>query len=379
MFSVTYICICSYCMLQLVFLLFMNQRRRKVRSVQERYFPMLLILTLCSFGADILSSLNHASEWIFPFAVAGNYAEIILNTLLLPFFFLYVCTQINEADRKLKHNVRMVLWVLAVICIGIVLSTFFNHKIFYFDDARVYHRASLFWLPMSLLIVMMLIIELYIVSQRAKIDVVYFKPLVAFLLLPVVGWGLQFFVYGLPFSLLSVTFAAQMVFTNIQNRSMDTDYLTGAYNRLSLDSFLQTKIDMAENGHSFSALLLDIDNFKTINDRYGHNEGDLVLINATKAIRASVGWNAFVARYGGDEFCIIFDEDDPAFLETAIQDIYRGLNYFNENKKKPYDVGFSIGGAVYDSAAGNSKEEFLRLVDQNMYDEKRMRKSVRRI
>lgn len=374
MFSLPYFSICIYCILQLTFLIIMNHKRRNVHFIKERYFSMLLRMILLSFLADILSSLYRVSAWIFPFAAAGNYFEIILNTFLLPVFQLYVCTQISDLDVVLKRRINTLLWVLAGICCMIVLSSIFNKQVLYFDEARIYHRGRLFWLPMSILFIMMFIIEGFIASQRFKIEISHFKSLLLFLVCPVIGTVFQFFIYGLPFTLISITFAAQIVFTNIQNRSMDTDYMTGIFNRGSLDHHMQHKIDTATRNRSFSAMLLDIDNFKSINDGFGHYEGDIALINTTKLLRHSVSPTDFVARYGGDEFCIIFSEDDSSALDAIIQGIYANLQDFNKNTKKPYKLNFSIGYAVYQPSYGRKAELFLEVLDQKMYIEKNARK-----
>jgi diguanylate cyclase (GGDEF) domain len=329
--------------------------------------------------ADIISSLNHGSAWIFPFAVAGNYFEIILNTLMLPIYFLYVCIHISNMDMVLKRRINAILWILAAVCSAIVISTYFTEQVFYFDEAKIYHRGPLFWLPMSILFIMMLVIEGFIINQRPKIEARYYKSLILFLVLPLIGWALQFFIFGMPFSLISATFAAQVVFTNIQNRNMDTDYLTGVCNRQSLDNHMQSKIDTSTNSHSFSAILLDIDNFKSINDCCGHYEGDCALINTANLLRNSVDCKDFIARYGGDEFCIILDEDDPSAIEATIQHINSNLLDFNKNSKKPYRLSFSIGHAIYHPSIGNKVELFLKTIDEKMYDDKKSRRAANKI
>lgn len=376
MFSLPYLCICIYCMIQLSLLIVMDRRYSKVSFTQGNYFSLTLIIMLFSFAADIISSLYRLSDWIFPFGAAGNYFEIILNTILLPVYFLYVCAQISNIDMLLKRRIYNLICILAVFCIAIVISTAFTRQIFYFDEAKIYHRGHLFWLPMTILFVMMLIIEGFIINQKFKIEVRNYRALIAFLILPMIGWALQFLIFGLPFSLISSTFAAQVVFINIQNRIMSTDYLTGVFNRKELDKYMQNKIDTATSKHSFSAILLDVDKFKSINDCFGHYEGDIALTNTANILRNSVKHNEFIARYGGDEFCIIVDADDHHGLETIIQRINNSLLDFNENTKKPYKLSFSMGYAVYHSSMGNGTQEFLNTIDQKMYDEKKSRKDA---
>ncbi len=372
--SAAYLCICIYCMLQLGLLIVMESRRRNARTGNERYFILMLLIAMFSFIADIISSFSSAPDWFFPLVAASVYAEILLSTALLPIYYRYICTQIIGLDAKLKRNTYLVLLVLTLLCTATVVSTAFHGQIFYFDSDHVYHRGPLLFVPMSMQFIMMLIIEGFLISQRRKIEVNYYRSLMLFLVAPLIGWVLQLFIFGLPFSLLGITFAALILFTNIQNRNNDKDYLTGAFTRQMLDSYMQHKIDASTNQRSFSAILLDIDDFKSINDRFGHFEGDIALRNAVRVLRDSVGYSDLVARYGGDEFCIVLESDDFRVVEDTICRINSNLSDFNRSENKPYRLSFSLGYSVYHVSLGSTAESFFRVIDQKMYEQKNSRK-----
>lgn len=171
MFSVAYLCICIYCMLQLGLLIMMEKRRRNARTGNERYFIHMLVITLFSFVADIMSSFNSVPDWFFPFSVAGVYAEIIFSTALIPIFYRYICTQISGLNASLKRNLYLVLLSLTLLCAATVVSTAFTRQIFYFDSARVYHRGPLLFIPMSMQLIMMLV--LYGCSHKRPLMRVY--------------------------------------------------------------------------------------------------------------------------------------------------------------------------------------------------------------
>jgi diguanylate cyclase (GGDEF)-like protein len=370
MYSRPYLCICLYCMLQLGFIMAMEIRRRSTKIKQKSYFLWMLFIAFFSFVADIMSSLYAGPTWFFPFSVAGNYLEVILNTLLPPIFFQFICEQISGPDSKLLRRVGLALWVMSAVNTAVALSNAFTGLIFYYDAAHMYHRGPLFPYAMLLFLAMMGMIEGILIFQRKKIEVRSYRSLTTFLIAPLIGWGLQALVFGLPFSLISITFAAQVVFTNRQNRNIDEDYLTGAFTRQSLDYCLQQKINAFASRGSFSAILLDIDNFKSINDRFGHYEGDMALIASVRVLRESAGHKGFVARYGGDEFCIILDSGDPKSAEETVLRIFSRLTEFNQRSGKPYRLGFSMGYEVYQPSFGNSAEQFLKVIDRKMYEEK---------
>jgi diguanylate cyclase (GGDEF)-like protein len=376
MYSRPYLCICLYCMLQLGLIIVMEIRRSSTKIKEKRYFLWMLFITFFSFAVDIASSLYIGPSWFFPFSVLANYLEVILNTLLPPLFYRFICQQISGPDSKLIRRVGLVLWIMSAVNTAVVISNAFTGLIFYYDTSRMYHRGPLFPFAMLLFLAMMAMIEGILIFQRKKIEAQNYRSLTTFMIAPLVGWTLQSFVFGLPFSLISITFAAQVVFTNRQNRNIDEDYLTGAFTRQSLDYCLQQKINAFASHGSFSAILLDIDNFKSINDRFGHYEGDMALIASVRVLRESVGHRGFISRYGGDEFCIILDNGDPNAAEETVRRIFSRLADFNQRSDKPYRLGFSMGYDVYQPSIGTSAEQFLKVIDRKMYEEKAAHRTV---
>ena len=118
----------------------------------------------------------------------------------------------------------------------------------------------------------------------------------------------QTLIYGVPFVLNSIVLLL-VVFLNIQNHILYTDYLTGVNNRKRLDAYLNEKVSLSAREKGFSAILIDIDNFKHINDTYGHNMGDEALESTANLLKTCLRTGDF-ARYGGDEFCVVLDVSD---------------------------------------------------------------------
>ncbi len=149
------------------------------------------------------------------------------------------------------------------------------------------------------------------------------------------------------------------------------DALTSLLNRRAVDNFIDKIISRCErDGSKFAILYLDMDNFKTINDTFGHDVGDKVLVGVAKRLRNLVRGNDVVGRVGGDEFVIILDEINESSLafitaERVIQAFKKPLNVDGHK----IFVGFSIGISIYPDN-GVYRLSLLKAADIAMYQAK---------
>lgn len=149
------------------------------------------------------------------------------------------------------------------------------------------------------------------------------------------------------------------------------DYLTGVGNRAKFEMEIDSLI---ENNEEFSMSMFDVDNFKNINDKFGHGMGDAVIRYLAKTAKSLIGKNDVIARIGGEEFAIISTSSYEELLEMSY-DIKNSLENANlttrETQKSIGSVTASFGVGRYDASKRMSKEEFYSLVDQAMYQSKR--------
>ncbi|HEU5423413.1 MAG TPA: GGDEF domain-containing protein [Nitrolancea sp.] len=145
----------------------------------------------------------------------------------------------------------------------------------------------------------------------------------------------------------------------------DQDFLTGIANARAFDQAMQAELLRARRtGRPFTLAYLDLDNFKRINDRHGHHEGDRVLYVLAHALRDCLRQVDTVARLGGDEFGILLVETDAAGARIAMRRVQLAL------RELPFRVTFSLGAVTFNSAP-RSVEEMMRLTDDAMYTVKR--------
>lgn len=124
------------------------------------------------------------------------------------------------------------------------------------------------------------------------------------------------------------------------------DELTGLYNFRHFKEILPREITRCQNNKSeLSIAILDIDNFKQVNDRYGHLVGDDVLINSAKIIKKIVGESGSVFRYGGEEMAILFPDIDKKAAYEIVDKARQAMSEFEyaSLQNKPFHVTFSAG------------------------------------
>ena len=155
-----------------------------------------------------------------------------------------------------------------------------------------------------------------------------------------------------------------------------TDPLTGIPNSRAFSLQFDQEANRANRQSTpFSLLMMDLDGFKAINDTYGHQMGDEFLIEISRIIAAELRSYDFFARYGGDEFVAILPGLAEDTLKELTDRIVRAVEAFSMpvRDEQSLSVGVSIGAARY-RIEGTSLEDLLRLADQRMYENKKIRK-----
>jgi diguanylate cyclase (GGDEF)-like protein len=173
-----------------------------------------------------------------------------------------------------------------------------------------------------------------------------------------------------------MAFSLFIIFIVVQNRSANTDHLTGAYTRKRLESYLSEKIKGSSVGKTFSAILIDLDNFKAINDNFGHDKGDYVLESIIKYLKNRLGADSFIARFGGDEFFIILDISNQEELELMACELNNWIEELNTLSNEPFKLAISIGYSVYEPNSKMSVADFQKKIDLLMYENKRANKAM---
>ncbi len=169
--------------------------------------------------------------------------------------------------------------------------------------------------------------------------------------------------YGKMFSAKKYNFQSQQQKTW---KLLYTDSLTGVYNRRYYDDYIQNAEDIQ------AAVMIDVDNFKHINDNYGHDAGDIVLHSIAQTILSCVRKTDAVIRYGGDEFAVIFYQIPEEVFETKLERMRYLVEILSVNEHPEIHMSISVGGAYGTKRA----KELFKIADRMMYQSKRTKNQV---
>jgi diguanylate cyclase (GGDEF)-like protein len=153
------------------------------------------------------------------------------------------------------------------------------------------------------------------------------------------------------------------------------DQLTGLYNRYYLEDYVKQAFDkMYRYKLSLILIFIDIDNFKYVNDTFGHEEGDNVLKEVSRIFKENFRKYDLVVRYGGDEFIVFLEED--SYNKKEIKNLLDNIVNRIEDSLREFKISASYGCAVAPDEA-NSLGELISIADERMYKHKKAKKANR--
>ncbi len=365
----------SYSIVLLFIIYLLSIKNAEKESLQNRIYILMVKAAILLLVVDLMGRFDGKPDTIYPILNhLGNYLVFLFNWSLPSLWLLYVYQQIISDEIKTKKLAR---WLVAAnLFYGLIVTFSLKYGWFYsIDDANIYHRTIYHPLIFVGTFVMMTAAYVLILKNKSKMEERQFFALAFFAFPPSIAVVLQILIYGVAFSLNSLAVSLLIIYLNIQNQIIHTDYLTGISNRKKLDLYLKDKICGRGTDHFFAAMMLDLNDFKIINDQFGHEAGDHALKTAAGLLSSVLRLSDFVARFGGDEFFIILDHADQTALQGMEERIHQTFAQYNKTSMQPYALSVSIGSSIYDEQSAMNAEEFLKKLDRLMYENKQQYKS----
>jgi diguanylate cyclase (GGDEF)-like protein len=341
----------------------------ETRKGTHEIYQAVMVLVFLDAASTAISLVRNPAGVFFRNAVF--YAYYFLNNYTAYLWSKYLYRSIEGEREKIPWALKLPFFSSVLL----VLSNLLGHGLFTITAENVYVRGNLFWADFAFCYIYLLHAILFLITNRRWIGNRVVRQLIFLTAPPILGSVVQFLWGGLNLIWICASFSLLVFHLDALDGLIDLDHLTGIFNRMKADSTIDSRIRSAGSGRGFSGILIDIDNFKAINDTFGHVVGDEALRTCAKLLQKAVGEETFLARYGGDEFVIILDGSDPRFPARAAETIRRCIGDFNETGGKRYQLSLSMGYAVYDAELCPTQKQFIDEIDALMYKDKRSGKS----
>jgi diguanylate cyclase (GGDEF)-like protein len=365
----------ALCLLVLAVISPAFERRSSGSSPDVRAFRLLVASTAAMLAFDAVAwALKGVPGPIAKVALyAANGLYFCVHTLPTVLYIIYADYQVNR-DPARSARLAKPLAALSIAAAALAASTPFTGLLFRIDEGNRYVRGPAFAAFAAFLFALVLFSLVIVLAGARKVRPGVFWTLVLYPVAIAAAALVQDLFYGLVLVWPATTVFIVAAAVNIQRRRATTDHLTGAANRRSLDEELERLVGNGRPARPLGGILLDLDDFKSINDLHGHEAGDRALEDAAAILRQSVRQEDVVARYGGDEFVILLPDAVADALGEVVKRVRARTEAHNASTGRPYRLAFSVGAALYDPEADGSADRFLSRLDAAMYADKAARR-----
>lgn len=354
--------------IMMAFLLFCRSRNRESIHGDDRIYDCMTIVTILGAALETLSFVVDRQSFVG--ARFLNYLSSSISYLatgVIGFLWcLYVDLHIYKNHVRYRRNVRFVAIPLLIELVCVLYNLLGNGFVFSVSADNVYSRGS-FTVIGYLTVYLYFLYSIYLVyhSQEEGLNLDFF-PIFYFMGPCVIGAVVQFLYFGITSSWISVAVSLTFVQMQAYSENISTDSLSGLYNRRYLDRILALKEHLMQK--SVYGIMMDVNDFKQINDLYGHSMGDQAIRVMGDILLKSVPDGGIPIRFAGDEFVVLLVQDDPNAVFETMTEINRRLDVLNRSGAEPFKLSVSMGQAKLDPS---DPETFLREMDERMYEEKR--------
>lgn len=263
-----------------------------------------------------------------------------------------------DVKRIWKHYKPQIIVGIIMFCVNVL--NFFVPVSYVITEQNMYERRPLSYIYYFVILYYCLS-ALYITRRYEKENGAHaFFSIDMFLFPILVGAGLQFLFYGLSLAWLSSAVGLVGLFMMQQNEMAYVDSLSDTYNRQYLNSLLASWMS---KGYRFAGAMIDIDNFKRINDAYGHSEGDQALKTVADILKRARRDHEWVFRFAGDEFIVLKKAASKCDIRAYMAEVEKALDAYNQVDMN-YRLGLSYGTSEFDHG---SIDAFMKEMDDNMY------------
>ncbi len=343
--------------------------------LSARYRLYLVYSLLAIFLTDCFARLdmNFDRQTTHTILYIENFIYFILQPLPVSLGLMYIFSIFREKRFSLKYHLLFLIPFFSGILVMII--SIFTGYIFYIDELNQYHRGPGMFIYAIINYSFAVPVFCLILYYRDIIKRRTLMIIIAYTLIPYIGSFLQLRHYGIITAWPSFTLAVLITYVFLEVQNNERDYLTGLLNRHHFDIYIYNRIGQYFKKGAFTLVVIDLNNFKSINDIFGHDTGDEILQATGVLLSRSVSMTDTVARYGGDEFVLILETSDEAVVKTILERIDNNIAIWNKKRKNPGILSLSAGWVIYDPEIHSDYLDLFRQADTLMFEKKKQKKS----
>ena len=346
------------------------------KMVAQRNFTHAISAQMAFFLSDTIFVMIKCG--LLPYtkaAVLASKTIYFFSTALMCFFWFVYFEHLQESAFVRSPSRTRLSSALVWVMLALLIVNLFTGILFYVDDDNVYNRGPLFIVQYLLSYVYVFAASLHAlfgIFDKKKLR--KRRTLIYLSLFPIAPAGagiIQFIIPELPLACAALSLSTLVLYLNWTDEMISLDPLTKLNNRKQL-SYYYEQWQQEESAQPLCLMMIDANRFKSINDTYGHVQGDEALIRIATALTLACSEckePANIARYGGDEFTVLVHTDSDALLEKLKQRINEHTARLNKEAGSPYELTVSIGYAKADKSI--SFTELVVTADEKLYEEKR--------
>lgn len=330
------------------------------KTRRTRIKILMQIACMLLLGSDALSWYFHANadETTYYIVRISNFSVFCINYIFMSFFATYVWLTVSKNQHR-KPAALHTVYALSVIGILLLIITQFTGLFYYFDDHNLYHRGNFYLLSQAIAVSGIALCFFMLISSRKNLDRITFLSMMSLAL-----------TYGFSLQCLAIVISTQIMFVmdtvelNMRFYSQQAAYekarykaehdgMTGLLNKEAGWKHMRKYFDLMDSYDEAMLMFVDIDDFKTINDTYGHTVGDFWIREVASQLRHIYRQDDIICRYGGDEFiALIRNTASEQVLETTLGMFFQQLARASEQHGQ--DVRCSVGVCRIAAADGAS-------------------------
>lgn len=360
----------------LVFQIMILLLSKSFSKAERRVFivtVVLEVLEIFSYNFEFyLSELSTPSTWRVFFSVIGY---IVRPALVYPFIYLL------RAETKFKGNKWFFLDLIPLVIVFVIqMFAFGTDWVFFFDAENHFHRGPLGYISMLVTIIYLVEASMNVVLAKVlghKVGVSLIILVLAYVILAMAFESIydirSLGISAAVFSIVYFMFALQTNHLDAATRELKALSETDSLSQLSNRYYGEKMIDetLASKRPGIFAII-DLDDFKSINDTYGHMAGDEAIVKVAKVLKENLEKDDVVMRLGGDEFAVYsthaHNQEDA---EKAVQNLFNLVHKIQlDGVGDKFVICASVGVAYYDGTSDSSFDALYREADKKLYEAK---------